>query len=62
MNLSGNLNIDCPWLAYIGVSAFMSTYKMDYSYKVLTIATPNADLLIDRNAFQNTNFDNIKIN
>lgn len=61
-NLSGNLDIICPWLSYIGISAFMNTYNADYSYKVLTIRTANVGLLIDRNAFQYTNFDTSKIN
>lgn len=62
MYLSGNLNIVCPSLSYIGVSAFMRAYSMDYTYKVLTIRTVNSDLLIDRSAFQYTNFDTTIIN
>jgi hypothetical protein len=60
--LSGNLDITCPFLSYIGISAFMNTYKMDYNYKVLTIITANTGIVIHRKAFQYTNFDNIQIN
>ena len=58
--LTNNLNIACPKLAYIGVSAFENAYNNDYNYKALTI-NPAPGLVIDKKAFKFTNFDNITI-
>lgn len=59
--LTNNLNIACPKLAYIGVSAFENAYNNDYNYKALTINSATG-LVIDKKAFKLTNFDNITVN
>ena len=56
-NLTGDLNITCPGLTYIGVSAFENAYNNDLYSKTLTIHT-GSGLVIDKKAFRLTNFDN----
>jgi hypothetical protein len=58
--LTNNLNIACPKLAYIGVSAFENAYNNDYNHKALIINSATG-LVIDKKAFKFTNFDNITI-
>jgi hypothetical protein len=59
--LTGDLNITCPDLTYIGVSAFENTYNDDFNSKKLTIQT-DLGLVIDAKAFRLTNFDNTVVN
>lgn len=59
--LTNNLNIICPKLAYIGVSAFENAYNNDYNHKALRINSATG-LVIDKKAFKFTNFDNIIVN
>ena len=58
--LTNNLNISCPKLAYIGISAFENAYNNDYTYKELNIDSAGG-LVIDKKAFKLTNFDKIWI-
>ena len=55
--LTGDLNLICPDLAYIGVSAFENTYNTDFNSKNLTVQTTSG-LVIDKKAFRLTNFNN----
>jgi hypothetical protein len=59
-NLTGDLNITCPNLTYIGVSAFENAYNSDFYSKTLTIHT-GPGLVIDKKAFRLTNFDSTLI-
>jgi hypothetical protein len=55
--LTNDLNIVCPKLTYIGISAFDNSYNNDFNSKTLTIQS-GVGLVIDKKAFRLTNFDN----